>query len=277
MTKTYTAHDPLTFPAIGFGTYGLNGSGGADAIASAIDGGYTLVDSAYNYENEGAVGEAVRRADTAREQLIVTSKLPGRYQRHGQALQTVEESLFRTGLEYLDLYLIHWPNPAQGLYVEAWQALIDARERGHVRAIGVCNFLPEHLDRLETETGVLPDVNQVELHPYFPQVEQLAYDAEHGILTQAWSPLGRGSDLLDRDDLAQIARDHDATPAQVVLAWAVACGAIPIPKATSPERQRENLGALELTLSDAEIETITALGKPDGRLAGQDPASYEEF
>lgn len=277
MHEKRISHSGLELPPIGFGTYRLSGTEGADTIARAIDAGYTLLDSAFNYENEGTVGEGVRRAARSRDELIVTSKLPGRHQRYDQALTTIEESVFRSGLDHLDLYLIHWPNPSQDLYVEAWQALIDARERGLVTAIGVCNFLPEHLDRLQAETGVLPDVNQIELHPYFPQDEQLAYDAEHGILTEAWSPLGRGNDLLGREDIGEIARAHDATPGQVVLAWAIARGAIPLPKAASADRQRENLDAVDVTLSEAELEAITALGKPDGRLADQDPATYEEF
>src|SRR5690606_32718332 len=140
-----------------------------------------------------------------------------------------------------------------------------------------CNFLPEHIDRLQAETGVLPEVNQIELHPYFPQEEQLAYDREHGIITEAWSPLGRGNDLLDRPEIAEVAAAHGATAGQVVLAWAIARGAVPLPKAASAERQRENLGALDVALRDDEVAAITALGRPDGRLADQDPAVYQEF
>lgn len=277
MTITRTAHDGLTLPAIGFGTYKLNGSDGADTIARAIDTGYTLLDSAFNYENEGAVGQGVRRSGVERERLIVTSKLPGRHQAHDEAVTTIEESVYRTGLDYLDLYLIHWPNPKTGLYVQAWEAMIEAKKKGLVRAIGVCNFLPEHLNRLQEETGVLPEVNQIELHPYFPQEEQVTFDQERGIITEGWSPLGRGNDLLENPVLAPIARAHDATPGQVVLAWAVARGVVPIPKASSPQRQTDNLAAAEIALTADEIATITALGRPDGRLADQDPATYEEF
>lgn len=274
---TLTSHSGLELPAIGFGTYKLNGASGVEAIRTAIGNGYTLLDSAFNYENEGAVGRAVTTSGHDRSGLIVTSKLPGRHHRHDEALRTVEESVYRTGLDALDLYLIHWPNPKVGLYVEAWQALIDARERGLLRAIGVCNFLPEHLERLETATGVLPDVNQIEIHPYFPQAEALAYDAEHQILTEAWSPIGRGNDVLSQPVIGEIAAAHNATPAQVVLAWHVGRGAIPLPKAATPSRQVENLAAADLKLSSAEIDAVTALGRADGRLADQDPAVYEEF
>lgn len=276
MIPTTTAHSGLELPVLGFGTYKLKGRAGADAIGRAIEQGYTLLDSAFNYENEGTVGAAVR-ASGRRDDLIITSKLPGRHHERDAALATIEESVARTGLARLDLYLIHWPNPRVGKYVDAWGALIEAKERGLVAAIGVCNFLPEHLERLHAETGVLPEVNQIELHPYFPQEEQLAYDREHGIITQAWSPLGRRNDLLERGEVVEIARAHGATPAQVLLAWAIARGAVPLPKAASPERQRENLGALDVALADDEVAAITALGRPDGRLGGQDPASYEEM
>ncbi|MDM4762024.1 aldo/keto reductase [Galbitalea sp. SE-J8] len=277
MLPTVTAHTGLELPVIGFGTYRLTGDEGADAVARAIDAGYTLLDTAVGYENEGAVGAAVRRSSVPRESLIVSSKLPGRHHAYAEAIATIEESVFRSGLDYLDLYLIHWPNPKEGRYVEAWEALIAARDRGLVRDIGVCNFLPEHLDALDERTGVLPAVNQIELHPYFPQAEQLAFDAARGILTQAWSPLGRGNDLLSQPAIAAVASAHGATPGQVVLAWAVARGAIPLPKAASDERQRENLAAADIALTDAEVAAITALGRADGRLARQDPAVYQEF
>lgn len=277
MIPTRTAHSGLTLPVIGFGTYTLKGREGADTVARAIGNGYTLIDSAFNYENEGSVGAGVRLAGRDRSELIVTSKLPGRRQRHHEAVVTIEESVYRTGLDYLDLYLIHWPNPLTDHYVEAWTAMIEAKERGLLRAIGVCNFLPEHLDRLAAETGVLPEVNQIELHPYWPQPEQLAYDAEHGILTQAWSPLGRGNDLLADPVLTTLADRHGATPGQVVLSWAIARGAIPLPKASGQQRQLDNLAATELTLGEDELAAITALGRPDGRIDDQDPAVYEEF
>ena len=277
MIPTRTARDGLRLPVLGFGTYQLNGAEGADAIARAIEKGSTLLDSAFNYENEGAVGKAVRASGRDRSELIVTSKLPGRHHDPAEARVTIEESVYRTGLDYLDLYLIHWPNPITDRYVEAWTALIEAQQRGLVRSIGVCNFLPEHLDRLQRETGVLPAVNQVELHPYFPQAEQLAYDAGHGILTESWSPLGRGNDLLNNPTVVRVAETVGATPGQVVLAWHLARGAVPVPKAASDARQIENLGALDVTLTPGDVEAITALGRPDGRLHGLDPATYEEF
>ena len=184
-----TLNDGLTLPVIGLGTYKLKGNEGANAIQSAIDPGYRLIDSAYNYENEGTVGEAVRRSSVPREELRVTSKLPGRYQEYDKAVTTIQESLYRANLDYYDLYLIHWPNPKQDTYVEAWQALIDAKKWGLIRSIGVCNFLPEHLERLEKETGVKPSINQIELHPFFNQEQQRKWHEQNNITTESWSPV----------------------------------------------------------------------------------------
>ncbi|MFT8396729.1 aldo/keto reductase [Propionibacterium sp.] len=277
MKTEFTAHDGFTLPSIGFGTYLLNGVRGCESIVTAIKNGYRLIDSAVNYQNEGTLGAAVRNCDVPRDSLIITSKLPGRSHDHDLAIETIEESVYRTGLDYLDLYLIHWPLPRVNKYVEAWQAMIEAKQRGLLHEIGVCNFLPEHLDRLERETGVVPVVNQIELHPYFPQQETIDYDNAHGIITEAWSPLGHGNDLLKNPVITKIAAAHSATPGQVVLAWDNARGVVPIPKASSSARQLENLGHTKVTLSDEEVVEITGLGRPDGRLEGQDPASYEEF
>lgn len=163
----YQLNDGYQLPKVGFGTYKLNGAEGVQHIESALSVGYRLIDSAFNYENEGAVGRAIKNSSVPRDQVTITSKLPGSHHRYQEALETIQESVLRMGVDYLDLYLIHWPNPKEDLYVEAWQALIDAKRWGWIRSIGVSNFLPEHLERLEKETGVLPVVNQVELHPFF--------------------------------------------------------------------------------------------------------------
>lgn len=270
-------NDGTTLPAIGLGTYRLNGAQGVVSMMDAIRSGYHLIDSAVNYENEGAVGEAVRRAGVPREHLRLTSKLPGRHHGYAQALQAIEESLYRAQLEYWDLYLIHWPNPRRALYVEAWQALIEARARGLVRSIGVSNFLPEHLDHLITETDVVPSVNQVEMHPYLPQHAQRAYHAVHGIVTESWSPIGRGRELLQEPVLVNIAEHHTRSVAQVVLRWHVQMGVIPIPKAASPARQAENLGVFDFELTAEEMAAVATLARTDGRLLGLDPATHEEL
>lgn len=272
-----TLNDGLTLPAIGFGTYKLNGIAGVNTIVSAIDSGYNLLDSAFNYENEGALGEAVRRSSVPREQLRITSKLPGRHHSYDEAITTIQESLLRAGLDYYDLYLIHWPNPSKDLYVEAWRALIDAKKWGLIRSIGVCNFLPEHLERLIQETGVTPSVNQVELHPYFSQEKQRAWDQEHGIVTESWSPLGRANKLLQDATIRKIAAAHQKSIPQIILRWHIQLGAIPLPKSSSPGRQLENLSVFDFSLTDEEMQTIAQLSRPNGRTHDQDPAKYEEF
>lgn len=271
-----TAHNGFQLPAIGLGTYRLNGEEGAAAVAAAIDAGYRLVDTAFNYENEGAVGHGVARAGVDRADIIVTTKLPGRHHPTERARASIEESRFRLGLDATDLHLIHWPNPIQDEYVQAWAALVEAQDRGTVRQIGVSNFLPEHLERLERETGARPVVNQIELHPYFPQEEQLAYHREHGIITEAWSPIGRAKELLEEPVIAEVAAAHGISPAQTVLAWHVSRGTLAIPKASSLAHQEANLAAASVVLDAAEVEAITALGRADGRLFDADPRTHEE-
>lgn len=273
----HTLNDGTTLPLIGLGTYALRGMSGAEAMAAALDNGYRLLDSAVNYENEGAVGNAVRRSSVPREDVRVTSKLPGRHHKKAAARFAIEESVLRSGLDYLDLYLIHWPNPSQGLFVEAWEAMIEARERGLLRSIGVSNFLPEHLDLLIDKTGVAPSVNQVELHPYFNQAEQRAADRERGVLTQAWTPIGKGTALLAETPIVEIAGKHSRTPAQVVLRWHVQLGVLPIPKSATPSRQIENLGVEDFELDAADMAAIGTITRPDGRLFDGDPRTHEEF
>lgn len=180
-------------------------------------------------------------------------------------------------MDYYDLYLIHWPNPKEDRYVEAWQALIAAQRFGLVRSIGVSNFLPEHLERLEVETGVLPVINQVELHPHFNQESQREYNAQRGILTQDWSPLGRASEILNNPVLSEIANKYDRNVGQVILRWEIQLDTLPIPKAPSTMRQLANLDIFDFELTPEEMAMINGLSKPDGRLKNQDPAEYQEF
>ncbi|TWT01584.1 aldo/keto reductase [Planomicrobium sp. CPCC 101079] len=272
-----TLNDGTKLPVTGLGTYGLWGNAGADAVSSGINAGYRLIDTAYNYENEGAVGEGIKRSGISRDELWITSKLPGRYHTYEKALVAIQESLYRSKLDYLDLYIIHWPLPRQDHYVEAWQALIDARKWGLVRSIGVSNFLPEHLQRIIQETGVTPSLNQVELHPFFNQEEQRKVHEELGIQTQSWSPLAKSADILSNETIGKIAENHNKTIAQVVLRWHHQIGSVSIPRSTSPQRQRENLNIFDFTLSETEMSAIAGLTRPDGRLNKQDPATYEEF
>lgn len=277
----YTLNDGLKVPAIGFGTYSLKGEAGVQSIASALDAGYRLIDTAYNYENEATVGRAIKQSSIAREELLITSKLPGRYHAYDKALVAIQESLYRADLEYYDLYLIHWPNPKKDMYVEAWQALIEARKRGYIRSIGVSNFLPEHNERLIQETGVAPSLNQIELHPFFDQAKQREQDAKHGIVNESWSPIGRGNDalqdILKDENIVRIAETHGKTPTQIILRWHIQLGSIPIPKAGSLQHQLDNIKLFDFELNDEELQVIATFNRPDGRLWNQDPSEYEEF
>jgi 2,5-diketo-D-gluconate reductase A len=274
---THTLNDGQQLPAIGFGTYPLTGEDGIAAITSAIEVGYRLLDTAVNYENEREVGEAIRRSGVPREELLVCSKLPGRHHGYDDAVASVRGSLERLGLDRLDLHLIHWPNPGRGRYAEAWRALVDLQREGLVTSIGVSNFTEAHLRRVIDETGVTPAVNQIELHPYFPQEEMRRVNADLGIVTESWSPLGKRQAPFTEAPVAQAAERLGVTPGQVILRWQVQLGALPIPKSATPSRQRENLDVLGFELTDDEVAAITALGRPDGRLFGGDPETHEEM
>ncbi|MFV0467046.1 MAG: aldo/keto reductase [Lachnospiraceae bacterium] len=270
-------NDGLILPPIGFGTYTLKGEAGVTSLINAIHAGYRLIDSAFNYENEGTVGRAVKECGASREELLIASKLPGRHHAYDAALQTVQESLYRAGLDYFDIYMIHWPNPITDRYVEAWQAMIEAKKRGYVRSIGVCNFLPVHLKRLQQETSVLPSLNQIELHPFFQQKQARDWNTKNGIVTQSWSPLGRGTEIFKNEILNQIAKHYGKSESQIVLRWHIQIGAIPIPKAGSLAHQLDNLNIFDFSLTQDEMKKIEGLTRDDGRLKNQDPAIYEEF
>ncbi len=274
---TYTLNDGNTLPAIGFGTYPLKGEEGVTAIVRAIEAGYRLLDTAVNYENETEVGEAIRRFGLTRSDVQVTSKLPGRHHGYDEAVASVRGSLDRLGLDYLDLQLIHWPNPSVGKYAEAWRALVDLREQGLVRSIGVSNFTEAHLGHIIDETGVTPAVNQVELHPRFPQEEMRAVHERLDIRTEAWSPMGKRNAPLDEPAVTRAADRAGVTPGQVILRWHVQLGSLPIPKSGNPERQRQNLDVFGFELTDEELEGISGLADPRGRLFGGDPDSHEEM
>ena len=274
---TYTLNDDTELPAVGFGTYPLSGEEGIEAIRSAIEVGYRLIDTAVNYENQEEVGEAVRRSGVPREELRITSKIPGRHHAYDEAVASTKDSLARLGVDYLDLHLIHWPNPSVGLFPEAWRALVDLREQGLVRSIGVSNFTEQHLRRVIEDTGVTPSVNQLELHPYFAQQQMRDVHAELGIRTEAWSPMGKAQAPFEEPAVADAAERHGVTPGQVVLRWHVQLGSLPIPKSATPHRQQQNLDVFGFELSDDEVAAITALGEPDGRLFGGDPDTHEEM
>lgn len=271
----YALRDGNRIPAFGLGTYGLDDEPGVEAILSAIDDGYRLIDTAYNYGNEDVVGEALRRTTVDRSDLVITTKLPGRHHGTEETLASFEESRRRLGLEWVDLYLIHWPNPRVDRYVETWRTMITLREKGLVRSIGVSNFTEPMLTRLLDETGLMPVVNQVELHPYFPQTALRAFHDEVGIRTESWSPLAKRSELLQEPVITELAARYGVTPAQIVLRWHVELETIPIPKSADAERRRTNLDVFGFSLLPEEVEAISSLER--GRLWNADPDVHEEM
>jgi len=272
---TVTLNDGAWFPELGLGTYNLRGEEGIAAIVAAIDSGYRLLDTAVNYENEREVGEAVRRSGADRDSLLVASKIPGRHHGRKEAVDSIRGSLGMLGLDRIDLQLIHWPNPSVGKYVDTWRGMIDAQQEGLVRSIGVSNFTEDMITELIEETGVVPAVNQVELHPYFPQEALRAFHAVYGIRTESWSPLARRTELLNEQILQELAVVHDVTPTQVVLRWHTQLGSTPIPKSADPDRQRENADVFGFTLTDDQLAAISALER--GRLWDGDPLTHEEM
>lgn len=273
----YKLNDGHTLPQIGFGTYQIRGMQGVDQILAAIQIGYRLIDTSTNYDSEGAVGEAIRRSGIPRSAFYVTSKLPGQYHHRDDALKMLEESLLRLRLDYLDLYLIHWPLPKRDNYVEAWTALVEAQKRGLVRSIGVSNFETAHLDRIIEATGVAPAVNQNEIHPYWIQDKLLQANQDRGIVTEAWSPLGRGSDELKEQTILALADKYHKNAGQIILRWHLQRGVLPIPKSGSLKHQHDNLELWNFELTADEITAINALTKANGRVNNQDPNTYEEF
>lgn len=258
-----TLRDGSTMPSIGFGTYPLQGEEGVEAIASAIDAGYRLLDTAAQYDNEQFVGEAIRRSGVARDELFVTSKLAGRD--HGRALvrPAIEASLDSLGIDVLDLWLIHWPNPSRDLYVESFRAMLELRDEGLVRHVGVSNFKATHLARLQDEVGELPVLNQIQLSPLMQRRDPRAWHAEHDIVTESWRPLGKRTDLLETDAITAIAAETGRSAAQVVLAWHLQRDIVPIPKSGDPARQAANLAATTLTLDEEQLQRIDDLDTGD--------------
>lgn len=272
-----TLNDGHQLPNLGLGTYQLKGGAGFQQILAAIKSGYRLIDSATNYDNEGIVGKAIRHSGVPRSEFFITSKLPGKYHDYESARDAIQESLARMGIDYFDLFIIHWPLPKRGLYVEAWQALVDAQKQGLIRSIGVSNFEPEHLDRIIEETGVKPAVNQIEIHPYWVQEDNVLENLRHGIKVEAWSPLGRGSAALKEPVIQKIAEKYGKSTSQIITRWHIDRGIIPVLRSSNPAHQREDLDVFDFELENNEIAAINDLNREDGRIDGQDPNEYEEF
>jgi 2,5-diketo-D-gluconate reductase A len=269
-------NDGKFIPQVGFGVWQVPNEEVVAAVVEAIDGGYRSVDTAQGYDNERGVGEAIRKSGIDRKELFVTSKLRTKLLGFEEAQQGVEQSLETMGLSYLDMFLIHWPAPALGKYVDAWRGLIEAQKKGYVRSIGVSNFQPEHLEAIISGTGIIPAVNQIETHPHFQQRairETLTY---YGIKMEAYSPLGTGS-VLDDPVIEKIAERHGKSPAQIILRWHLREGRIVIPKSVTPERIRSNLDLFTFDLTDEDMEAIAGVDDPDGGRTGSDPDTFNDL
>lgn len=253
-----------SIPRIGLGTWPMNDDQAESIVAAAIALGYRHIDTAYRYENETGVGRAIRASGVPRGDLFVTTKLDGEFQGEDRAIAGLDESLRHLGLDYVDLLLIHWPLPARDLYVSTWKTFERLMAEGKTKSIGVSNFKPAHIDRLIAETGTTPAVNQIQANPYFTRDGQRAYDAEHGIVTVAFSPLGAGRGLAQNPLFEQIGAAHGKTPGQVILRWHIQSGMVAIPRTTNPGRLKDNIDVFEFALSDEEMAEIATLSRgPD--------------
>lgn len=263
----------VPIPQLGFGVFLVPPDETAAAVATALDAGYRLIDTAQGYQNEQGVGEAVARSEVPREEIFITTKLANSQHGYDRALAAFDASLEKLGIDVLDLFLIHWPLPMFDAYVETWRALEQLHVDGRVRSIGVSNFEVEHLERLADETDITPALNQVELHPEFPQGELRAYHESHGILTESWGPLGQNRGLLDDGRVVEIAEAKGRTPAQVVLRWHIQVGNVVIPKSVTPNRIRENIDVFDFELDDADMETFAEMNV--GRRLGPHPNEFD--
>ncbi|WP_369031264.1 MULTISPECIES: aldo/keto reductase [Streptomyces] len=263
----------VEMPQLGFGVWQVPDDEAERAVATALETGYRSIDTAAIYGNEEGTGKAIAASGVPREDLFVTTKLWNGDQGYESTLRAFDTSLEKLGLEYVDLYLIHWPQPAKGRFVDTYKAFEKLAVDGRAKAIGVSNFLPEHLDRLLAETSVIPAVNQIELHPHLQQHAAREYHAEQGIATEAWSPLGSGKGLLEVPAIVAIAQKHGRTPAQIVLRWHLQLGNVVIPKSVTPSRIKENIEVFDFSLDTEDLAAISALNE-DRRL-GPDPATFE--
>jgi 2,5-diketo-D-gluconate reductase A len=264
-------HDGVEIPQLGFGVFQVPSEKTQDVVETALEVGYRHIDTAAAYRNERGVGAAIAASGIPREEIFVTTKLWNSQQGYETTLGAFEKSSARLGLEQIDLYLIHWPVPSEGRALDTWRAFERLREEGRVRTIGVSNFRIEDLEMLAEEAQTQPTVNQIELHPHLPQAELREWHAEHGIATEAWSPLAQG-ELLVNETIAGVAARHERTPAQVILRWHLQLGNVVIPKSATPARIKENLALFDFELSHEDMTEIAALDV--GRRTGPDPATF---
>ncbi|HZZ33563.1 MAG TPA: aldo/keto reductase [Phenylobacterium sp.] len=267
-----TLNDGRPMPQVGLGVWQTPADQTADLVDVALKAGYRHVDTAMIYRNEAGVGEGLRRSGVSRDEVFVTTKLWNDFQGFDQTLAAFDASLARLGLESVDLYLIHWPAPSRGHYLESWRALVRLHSEGRARSIGVSNFGVDHLERIAGETGVTPAVNQIELHPRFQQAELRAFHAAHGIATESWSPLGQGGLLAD-PTIGAIAAKHGKSPAQAIIRWHLDMGLIVIPKSATPSRIVQNFDVFDFALDADDLTAIAGLDNPGGRI-GPDPTAF---
>jgi diketogulonate reductase-like aldo/keto reductase len=259
-------------PQLGFGVFQIPDAETADAVAAALKAGYRSIDTAAIYKNEAGVRQGMERSGVARGDIFLTTKLWNSEQGFDSTLKAFDESVRKLGTDYVDMYLIHWPTPKHDRYVDTWKAFIRLREEGRIRSIGVSNFQPAHLERIVQETGVVPVVNQIELHPDFAQRDVVAANAKHTIITEAWSPLGQGGDLLKNETLVAIGKKYGKSSAQVVLRWHVQLGHMVIPKSATPERIAANIDVFDFALTDEDMKAIAGLDA--GKRMGPDPDDF---
>lgn len=269
-TPALPLNDGNRIPQLGFGVWRLPEEDAPEVVGAAIKAGYRHIDTAQGYDNEAGVGRAIKEAGVERDELFVTSKLRSSQQGYDSALRSLDSSLSRLGLDQLDLFLIHWPAPAHDRYVDTWRALVEAQKAGKVKSIGVSNFLPEHLQRIIDATGVVPAVNQVELHPAYQQRDIREWHRDRDILIECYSPLGgKGSKLLEDPVIAKISEAHRKSPAQVMIRWHLQQNMIVIPKSSKPERAAENFDVWDFVLTSEDMQRIDALDRPDGKTLPQ--------
>jgi 2,5-diketo-D-gluconate reductase A len=266
---TITFHDGNSIPQVGLGVWQTPNDTAVTAVKAALASGYRHIDTAAIYENEQGVGEGISASGVSRSEIFLTTKLWNSEQGYDTTLRAFEASLKRLGTDYVDLYLIHWPAPKRDQYVDTWKAFIQLQKDGRARSIGVSNFNPEHIQRLIDETGITPVINQIELHPDFPQKDARAYHDKHRIVTQSWSPLGQGK-LLENKTVAKVAEKHGRTPAQVITRWHIDNGLVVIPKSVTPSRIEENFQVFDFKLDDEDMATFATLEQAGGRI-GPDP------
>jgi 2,5-diketo-D-gluconate reductase A len=273
---TITLNNQTTIPQPGFGVFQVPPEQTADTVTKALGVGYRHIDTAEMYQNEQAVGEAIKASGIPRDELYITSKLNNGFHRPDDARRAFDETLGRLGIEQIDLFLIHWPLPTlyDGDYVSTWRTLAEFVDDGRAKSIGVSNFQPAHLDRIVEETGVLPAVNQIEVHPYFTNEDARAASIRHGVEVEAWSPIAQGK-VLDDEAIGKIAAAHGKTPSQVTLRWHVERGDIVFPKSMREERMRENFELFDFSLSPDEVAAISALDQGEAGRTGPNPDTFD--